>query len=266
MDGGASDNNLGGELMYFRSLLVASGLVALATVADAQSPTPLMSMPRLAPGGAPKILVRADSIKHGHAIPSEYAFCTADGKGGAAAAANKSPRISWSKGPKSTKSYAVFVYDTDSPGEHREWMNQKDHTLTAAIKRKIFFHMAVVDIPANVAELPEGAESDARVIHGKQAPAKVGVHAANSFTQIFATNEALKGTYYGYDGPCSPWNDDNVHHYHFAVYALNVPSLDLYGDFSGEAAVAAMEGKVVAQGELLGVYSTNPALAAKVKK
>ena len=116
------------------------------------------------------------------------------------------------------------------------------------------------------AALPEGAESDARGIHGKQAPAKIGIHAANSFTQAFAANDALKGTYYGYDGPCSPWNDDNTHHYHFTVYALSVPSLDLHGVFSGEAAVAALEGKVLAQGELLGVYSTNPAIIAKLKK
>ena len=255
--------------MHFRSLMVAACiLVPLANVAHAQmpAPMPLMSMPKLAPRGSPKIGVRVDSIKSSHMIPSEYAFCTADGHGGATAAPNKSPRISWSKGPKGTESYAVIVYDTDSPAEHREWMNQKEHTLTAAIKRKIFFHMVVVDIPPNVAALPEGAESDARVNHGKQAPAKTGIHAANSFTQAFAANDALKGTYYGYDGPCTPWNDNNTHHYHFTVYALSVPSLDIHGDFSGEAAVAAMEGKVLAQGELQGVYSTNQAVIAKLRK
>jgi Raf kinase inhibitor-like YbhB/YbcL family protein len=249
-------------------MVAACTLVPLANLAHAQTgaPTPLTSMPGLAPAGSQKIAVRVDSIPNGHTIPADCAFCAADGQGGAAAAPNKSPRISWSKGPKGTASYAVIAYDTDSPAEHREWMNQKDHRLTAATKRKIFFHMVVVDIPANVMELPEGAESDARVVHGKQAPAKIGVHAANSFTQTFAANDALKGTYYGYDGPCSPWNDDNVHHYHFSVYALSAASLDLHGDFSGEAAVAAMHGKVLAQGELLGVYSTNPVLIAKPKK
>jgi hypothetical protein len=138
--------------------------------------------------------------------------------------------------------------------------------LTSSTKRKVYFHMALVDVPADVSELAEGAESDARVIHGKQAAAKTGVHAANSFTQAFATNEAMKGTYYGYDGPCPPWNDDVVHHYHFAVYALNVPSLDLHGDFSGEAAIGAMRGKVLAQGERVATYSTNPAIVAKMKK
>jgi Raf kinase inhibitor-like YbhB/YbcL family protein len=255
--------------MHLRYLMVAAcSLLSLANVVHAQTPapSPLLSMPKLAPADSPRMAVRVDAMKPGHAVSSEYAFCTADGHGGATAAPDKSPRISWSKGPKNTESYAVFVYDTDSPGEHREWMNQKDHALTAAVKRKVFFHMVVVDIPATATTLPEGAESDARVLHGKQAPAKTGVHGANSFTQAFAANDTLKGTYYGYDGPCSPWNDEDVHHYHFAVYALSVPSLKLQGDFSGEAAVAAMEGKVLAQGELLGVYSTNPALIAKLKK
>lgn len=257
--------------MYLRSLMVAAcSLVPLANVAHAQMPPPapvaLKSMPQLAPAGSPKIAVRVDSMKSGRAIPSEYAFCTADGQGGATAAPDKSPRISWSNGPKATKSYAVILYDTDSPAEHRDWMNQQGRTLTVDTKRKIFFHLVVVDIPANIAALPEGAESDARVVHGKQTPAKIGVHAANSFTQAFATNDALKGTYYGYDGPCSPWNDDNAHHFHFTVYALNVASLGLNGDFSGEAAVAAMKGKVLAQGDLPAVYSTNPAIMPKLKK
>ena len=241
--------------------------VLVAGVALAQAPTFLYSMPKLAPAGSHRLGVRVDSVKYGHMVPSEYAFCTADGHGGAAAAADKSPRISWSKGPAGTKSYAVVVYDTDSPAEHRELMNQKGKTLTAAVKRKIFFHMVLVDIPATVTALPEGAASNERAIHGKPATAiKVGVAGASSYTQAFAANDALKGTYYGYDGPCSPWNDENTHHYHFTVYALSVPSLGLHGDFGGKAAVAAMKGKVLAQGQLLGVYSTNPAVIPKLKK
>lgn len=254
--------------MKIRVIAVALAVTALAAgVAFAQMPTFLYRMPKLAPAHSHALRVRVDSIKYGHMIPSEYAFCQAAPQGHFAPAANKSPSISWTKGPKGTKSYAVVVYDTDSPAEHREWMNQEGHTLTAAVKRKIFFHMVLVDIPPNVTALPEGAASDARVVHGKPASAiKVGVPAANSYTQAFAANDALKGTYYGYDGPCAPWNDANTHHYHFTVYALKVPSLGLHGDFSGEETVAALKGKVLAQGQLLGVYSTNPTVIAKLKK
>jgi Raf kinase inhibitor-like YbhB/YbcL family protein len=256
--------------MKIRLMIAAlAGAALFAGVAQAQmpAPTPLTSMPKLAPAASHKLRVRVDSIEYGHMVPSEYAFCMAAAQGHFAPAANKSPRISWTKGPKGTKSYAVVVYDTDSPAEHRELMNQEGKTLTAAVKRKIFFHMALIDVPADVTALPEGAASDARVVHGKPASAtKIGVPAANSYTQAFAGNEALKGTYYGYDGPCAPWNDENIHHYHFTVYALSVASLGLSGDFSGEATVAAMKGKVLAQGQLLGVYSTNSAVMAKLKK
>ncbi len=254
--------------MNFRALTAAvGGLALVAGVTLAQPPAFLYSMPKLAPARSAKIRVHVDSIKYGHMVPSEYAFCTADGHGGATAAANKSPRIAWSKGPKGTKSYVVIVYDTDSPAEHRELMNKKGETLTAAVKRKIFFHMVLVDVPTNVTAVPEGAASNERLLHGKPASTiTVGVPAANSYTQAFAANDALKGTYYGYDGPCSPWNDANTHHYYFTVYAMSVPSLGLHGDFSAEQAVAAMKGKVLAQGQSLGVYSTNPAVIAKLKK
>ncbi len=258
--------------MNIRFLTAALACAALAACAQSQpappAPTPvtLFSVPKLAPAGAPRLKVQVDALKSGHLISTKYAFCMADGHGGAGAAPDLSPRIAWSKGPAGTKSYAVIVYDTDSPAEHREWMNQQGQTLTAANKRKIYFHMVLVDVPAKVTTLAEGAESNARVLHGKQAPAKIGVHGANTFTQATAASDALRGTYYGYDGPCSPWNDTNAHHYHFTVYALSVASLGLSGDFGGEAAIAAMQGKVLAQGELLGVFSTDPAVIPKLPK
>ena len=256
--------------MHFRALVVALAVAALlsgSVQAQTSAPAFLHAMPKLAPAHSAKIHVGVDSMKYDHMIPSEYAFCTADGHGAATAAANKNPQISWSKGPAGTKSYAVVIYDTDSPAEHRELMNQKGATLTKAVKRKVFFHMVLVDIPADVMGVPEGAASNERLLHGKPASSiKVGVPAANGYTQAFAANDAMKGTYYGYDGPCSPWNDENVHHYHFTVYALSVPSLGLSGAFTGEAAIAAMKGKVLAQGQFLGVYSTNPAVMAKLKK
>jgi len=256
--------------MYFRALVAAlagAALLAGSAQAQAPAPTPLKSMPVLAPVRSAKIHVRVDAMKYDHMIPSEYTFCIADGHGGTTAAANKNPSVSWTKGPAGTKSYVVVVYDTDSPAEHRELMNQKGATLTKAVKRKIFFHMVLVDIPATVMTVPEGAASNERLLHGKPASAiKTGVPAVNSYTQAFATSDAMKGTYYGYDGPCAPWNDENTHHYHFVVYALSVPSLGLSGEFTGEAAVAAMKGKVLAQGQFLGVYSTNPAVIAKLKK
>ena len=46
--------------------------------------------------------------------------------------------------------------------------------------------------------------------------------------------------------------------------AATVPSLDLPKDFDGPAAMDAMKGKILAQGEELGLFTQNPAKGAKV--
>ena len=65
----------------------------------------------------------------------------------------------------------------------------------------------------------------------RQCRRAVGVRGLNDYTKVTASNDAMKGQYYGYDGPCPPWNDELVHHYHFTVYALSVKSLDLPAGF-----------------------------------
>jgi phosphatidylethanolamine-binding protein (PEBP) family uncharacterized protein len=44
----------------------------------------------------------------------------------------------------------------------------------------------------------------------------------------------MAGEYYGYDGPCPPWNDERVHTYVFTLYALDIPRLPLEGRFTGK--------------------------------
>ncbi len=213
---------------------------------------------------APALKVRVDSFKNGAMMPNKFAFCAPAAQGHTTGGANINPSISWSKGPRGTKSYAVILYDTDSPAEQREKMNKEGETLTAAVPRRNFFHWVLVDIPANVTSIKEGADSNARVVHGKPAtPSATGVKGLNDYTKATAANDAMKGQYYGYDGPCPPWNDDNLHHYHFTVYALSVPSLGLPKDFDGAAAQEAMKGKILAQGEELGLFTQNPAKGAK---
>ena len=72
----------------------------------------------------------------------------------------------------------------------------------------------------------------------------------------------MGGVYGSYDGPCPPWNDSIVHHYHFTVYALDVETLGLSGEFGGDDVRQAIEGHVLAQAEHVGTYSMNPAVPA----
>lgn len=217
---------------------------------------------------AASLKVQVDSVKSGGMLANKFAFCMPAAQGHTTGGPNINPSISWSKGPRGTKSYAIILYDTDAPAEQREKMNKEGETLTAAVKRRIFNHWVVIDIPASVRSIKEGAASHERVLHGKPAtPAPAGgVNGLNDYTTATAANPAMKGSYYGYDGPCPPWNDENLHHYNFAVYALSVNKLDVPKDFGAAAAKDAMKGKILAEGELGTIYTQNPAKGAKVGK
>ena len=56
----------------------------------------------------------------------------------------------------------------------------------------------------------------------------------------------------GYDG-CMPPRGHGVHHYHFKVYALDT-ELDAVAGLSKDELLAAMEGHVLDEGELVGTY------------
>jgi phosphatidylethanolamine-binding protein (PEBP) family uncharacterized protein len=70
----------------------------------------------------------------------------------------------------------------------------------------------------------------------------------------------MGGEYLGYDGPCPPWNDTLLHHYHFTIHAIDVAALPLVQGFSREQLRAAMAGHVLDQATLVGTYSMNPAV------
>jgi hypothetical protein len=220
----------------------------------------------LTPASAASLKVKVDSFKTGQVIPGKYAFCIPAAQGHTTPGGNINPKISWSKGPRGTKSYAIVVTDPDVP-TIRDNMNKEGVTVSASIPRRTFYHFLLVDIPPTARSLAEGADSKGRVIRGKPAtPTAIGVRGLNDYTTATAGNEAMKGKYYGYDGPCSPWNDEIVHHYHFTVYALSVPKLDLKEDFNGTDAMAAIKDKVLSQGEVVGLYSQYPPVMAKLPK
>jgi hypothetical protein len=218
------------------------------------------------PSSAKDLTIHVDSIKKGGLIPTQYAFCVPAKQGHSGPGHDISPHISWSKGPAGTKSYAIIVYDSDVPSV-RDNMNKEGVMVAASTPRMDFYHWVLVDIPATVTSLKMGEDSDQRVVHGKpQNGAKVGLRGLNDYSKFTKGNPNLAGDYYGYDGPCPPWNDEIAHHYHFAVFALSVPTLGLSGGFTGQEARTAMEGKVLAKGELMGLYAQNPDVIAKLKK
>ena len=72
----------------------------------------------------------------------------------------------------------------------------------------------------------------------------------------------MAGAYFGYDGPCPPWNDAIVHRYVFTLYALDIASVPVDGEFSGQQVRDAIAGHILAEASVSGSYSLNPTVVA----
>lgn len=203
------------------------------------------------------LTVESESIRQGERVPERHAFGVPDGEGGATAGGgNVSPHLRWSGQPEGTQSFAIVVVDPDVPGDASD-VNQEGKTLPEDMPRVDFAHWLVVDIPPDVTEVGEGAGSDGIVEGGKPTGETSfgGVTGANTYTDFLGD-----GTYGNYDGPFPPFNDERVHHYHFRVYALDVPSLGLEGAFKLDDVMRAIEGHVLDEGELVATYTLNQKL------
>jgi phosphatidylethanolamine-binding protein (PEBP) family uncharacterized protein len=80
----------------------------------------------------------------------------------------------------------------------------------------------------------------------------------NDYTMWVTSDKDMSGNYFGYDGPCPPWNDEIPHHYVFTLYALGIAKCGVSGAFKGADVLATIRSQVLAQARLTGVYALNP--------
>jgi len=202
----------------------------------------------------------SDSFSFGETIPAIHAFGVPDPERHMAFGPNRNPHLRWTDPPEGTRSFAIIMHDPDVPTSGED-VNQEGRRVPADLPRTNFFHWVLVDVPTDVREIPQGAVSDGVTPRGKPAgPGPFGRSGVNDYTGWFAGDADLEGDWCGYDGPCPPWNDERLHHYHFTVYVLDVDRLDLGDSFTGPDAISAMAGHVLESAELVGSYSLNPDL------
>ena len=132
---------------------------------------------------------------------------------------NASPALRWTAGPEGTQSYALLMEDPDVKG-----------TPLPVI------HWVVWNIPAHVQSLREGLETLDRLedpMGLRQGPNTPGT--------------------VGYKGP-RPAAGDSPHHYHIQIFAVD-RKLDLPPGAKRDDLLAALQGHVLASGELLGLFA-----------
>ncbi len=201
--------------------------------------------------------VKIPSWADGASIPEKFAFGKIPAEGRFALSSNINPAIEWSDAPEGTKSYAIICHDPDVPSSGDD-VNQEGKTVPSDLPRMDFYHWVLVNIPADITQIAEGADSASVTPKGKTPGQQAyGLTGINSYTDWFAGDADMAGNYGGYDGPCPPWNDSILHHYHFTVYALDVEQLDLKGAFNGSDALAAFDDHVLAKASYVGTYNMN---------
>jgi len=130
---------------------------------------------------------------------------------------NVSPEISWSGAPAETRSFALAVWDSDAP------------------KAGSFYHWMIVNLPGSAHSLPAGAGN----LEKRLAPAGA-VQLKNDYGEP------------GYGGPCPPGHQ--LHHYHFALFALKADHLPIDQRTAPTTAAAEIQKEVLGKAEVVATY------------
>jgi len=133
---------------------------------------------------------------------------------------------------------ARYTCDGEDVSPHLAWEGVPEGTETLALivddpdaPFGTWTHWVMFNLPSDTSELPEAVPAEAELPGG-------ALQGRNDFGSL------------GYGGPCPPGPG---HHYRFIVYALD-QILELTSGASKQQLLDAMQGHILAQGQLTGIY------------
>ena len=203
----------------------------------------------------------SDSWVNGERIPARFAAGKLDASGQPTFSDNLNPHLAWSEVPAGTLSFALVCHDFDVPSRGDD-VNKPDREVPADLDRVDFFHWVLVDLPASLHEIREGEFCRGFTARGKSGPATLhgARHGINDFTGWFSGDEAMRGDYFGYDGPFPPFNDSLVHHSVFTRSARGIARAPVHGAFTGQQVREAIYPHVRGEATYSGTYTLNQRL------
>ena len=195
----------------------------------------------------------------GGRIPAGFAFGAIDPAAHVKLSDNTNPDLRWSDVPAGAKSLALICHDPDVPSRGDD-VNQEGRTIPVSLPRVDFFHWVLFDLAPDAAPIARGEFSRGVTPRGKPGPAaprgaKQGI---NDYTGWFKGDKDMEGPYFGWDGPCPPWNDSRTHHYRFELLALDLEHCPVEGEFTAAQVRQAIAGHVLASTSLVGRYALYP--------
>ena len=207
--------------------------------------------------------LKVEGLNDGDWIPQRFAFAAPDPRQHMRFADNRNPGLSWRDVPQGTASLVLLCYDDDVPARPDD-VNREDRTIAENFERIRFYHWIMVDIAPGIKSVAEGSISDGVTPRGKRNPPAPGTarQGLNDYTGFMAGDAEMGGEYFGYDGPCPPWNDERMHHYHFVLHATDLKRCPVEDPFTGGAVEAAIKGHILATTAVTGRYSLYPPLLA----
>jgi Raf kinase inhibitor-like YbhB/YbcL family protein len=132
-----------------------------------------------------------------------------------------------------------YACDGDDVSPPLDWGDPPEGTQSFALVNDdpdapagIWDHWILFNLPGEARSLPEGVPLEAELPDGSR-------QGQNSWRRL------------GYGGPCPP---SGTHRYFFKLYALGT-TLDLASSANKKQLLQAMEGHILGQAELMGVYS-----------
>lgn len=207
----------------------------------------------------------SDSYTEGERLPEKYAFGKHHPEFHIEMSENISPHFVWTGVPDGAKSLAITCHILNAP-TNADPTNVIGKFIPVDVARTEYYLWTCVDLPVSTKSIEEGVFSKGITPRGKSGPeGPLGTRQGlNGYTTYFEgkgdkyMRGSMIGKYFGYDGPCPPYNDEALHKVRWTLYAMDWERCPLEGEFSSVELLPAMDGHILDQATSDCTYAINP--------